>query len=86
MDQQYFVYILKSLRFNRFYIGQTNNIEHRLERHNAGFVKSTKGFAPFKIVGYLIKETRSEAMILERKLKNLNTEDLEKFIHKYFAK
>jgi hypothetical protein len=31
----------------------------------------------------LEKTTRPEAMKLERKLKNLNTEDLQRFIEKY---
>jgi hypothetical protein len=36
------------------------------------------------MIGGIEKQTRSEAIILERKLKNLNKEDLNKFIAKYF--
>jgi putative endonuclease len=57
-----------------------------LDYHNSGFVKSTKPFLPWQIVGFIEKPSRSEAVILERKLKNLNTEDLKKFILKYFNK
>jgi len=81
-----YVYILHSPVFKRFYIGQTNNMNNRLSFHNKGNVKSTKPYIPFELVGYIAKSSRSEAMILERKLKNLNTEDLKKFIYKYFEK
>jgi len=45
--------------------------------------KSTAPFVPWEFVLKLSKPTRSEAMVLEKKLKNLNTEDLRKFISKY---
>ncbi|MDX2173557.1 MAG: GIY-YIG nuclease family protein [Bacteroidota bacterium] len=79
----FYVYILYSENFNRYYIGQTNNISNRLESHNSGYVLSTKPYLPWKLLLFLKKSTRSEAMILEKKLKNLNTEDLRKFITKY---
>ena len=37
------------------------------------------------MIGSIEKGTRSEAMILEKKLKNLNTEDLKKFILKHIV-
>ena len=60
-------------------------MSNRLDFHNAEHVKSTKSFLPWELIGFLEKETRSEAIILERKLKNLNIEDLKKFILKYFG-
>jgi putative endonuclease len=82
-DSMYFVYILYSQIGNRYYIGQTNNIEDRFFRHNNGYEKSTAPYKPWKLVLMLEKETRSEALILEKKIKNLNTKDLLKFIEKY---
>ncbi|MEI6479299.1 MAG: GIY-YIG nuclease family protein [bacterium] len=32
----WFVYILKSLKDGRYYIGSTSDIEKRVERHNHG--------------------------------------------------
>jgi len=81
----YIVYILYSESHNRFYIGQTDDFKIRLTRHNAGMEKSTKPYIPWTEVCALQKPTRSEAVKLERKLKNLNTEDLLKFIAKYAA-
>jgi putative endonuclease len=77
------VYILRSQMANRFYIGQTNNFENRIRLHNTGKVPSTRRYKPWELVLQLPKDTRKDALILERKLKNLNTEDLRKFIKKY---
>ena len=79
----YIVYILFSEKFDRYYIGQTQDIEARMLRHNAGSVSSTKSYLPWELRCKIIKETRSEAMVLERKLKNLNRERLLQFIEKY---
>ena len=64
-----FVYILFSKISSRYYVGQTINIENRLKRHNKGIVPSTKGGVPWKIVLTLEVSNRSEAMILEKKIK-----------------
>ena len=82
----YYVYILKSDQFDKYYIGQTNDIDERLRRHNAGMEKFTSVYRPWQLVGYITKETRSEAMILETKLKNLNRQRLLAFIEKYMSK
>jgi len=64
-----FVYVLYSTKRSRYYVGQTANIEKRLERHNRGMVKSTKFGIPCKLVLQLEVTTRSEAMILEKTIK-----------------
>ncbi len=77
------VYIIYSERADKFYIGQTDDIRLRLIRHNAGYVRSTSGGVPWIIKLVIKKDTRSEAMMLEKKLKNLNREKLKGFIKKY---
>ncbi len=84
-NNRFYTYILYSEAHDRFYIGQTENLTNRLNFHNSGHVRSTKLFAPWIIIGFIEKETRSEAMILEKKLKNLNRKDLNRFINKYLA-
>lgn len=76
----YFVYILFSESHNRFYIGQTNNVANRFQRHNSGIEKSTAPYKPWTLIGFIEKPNRFEAMILEKKLKNLNSDNLRKFI------
>ena len=58
-----FVYILKSLKTNRFYYGSTDNLSNRILLHNAGKVKSTKAFKPW-VLHY---EEEYETRILARK-------------------
>ncbi|MBU2019500.1 MAG: GIY-YIG nuclease family protein [Bacteroidetes bacterium] len=81
--EDYYVYINYSEKFDKFYIGQTRDFEARLLLHNRGLVKSTKPYLPWKNVLLIRKESRSESIILERKLKNLNRERLKLFIEKY---
>ena len=64
-----YVYILYSETILRYYVGQTANIESRLLRHNNGYVKSTKRGLPWKLIYKIEVHSRSEALILERKIK-----------------
>jgi len=66
----YYVYVLYSPKFDRIYIGQTDNIGNRLDRHNSGKVKSTKAYIPWELVHYEKFATRSEAMKREKELKS----------------
>ena len=75
----YFVYLLKSLKDNKYYIGQTNNIDKRLSLHNLGKVQSTKSRRPFKLIGYQTLKSRNEARWIEHDLKN-HTDKKNKFI------
>jgi putative endonuclease len=38
----HYVYVLRSLKTGRYYIGSTEDLTKRLERHNSGKNKSTK--------------------------------------------
>jgi len=67
--EKYYVYILQSLKTQRYYCGQTHNLEDRITRHNAGRSKSTAKEKPWKIIKIIEVESRSEAVILERKIK-----------------
>ncbi|WP_299765937.1 GIY-YIG nuclease family protein [uncultured Dokdonia sp.] len=64
-----FVYILYSEKRSKYYVGQTADIDKRLKRHNLGLVPSTKGGAPWKLVLQIEVLSRSEAMVLEKKIK-----------------
>jgi putative endonuclease len=44
-----FVYAIYSLKNNRIYVGQTENIENRLKEHNSGQTKSTKPYIPWEL-------------------------------------
>ncbi len=68
--EEYWVYILYSPQFKKSYIGQTNNLDARIERHNAGQVTSTKRYKPWVIIHTEKFSTRSEAMKKETFLKS----------------
>ena len=46
----YFVYILKSLKNGKYYIGSTHNLDKRLKEHNEGKTKSIRAYIPYEIV------------------------------------
>jgi len=68
---KFFAYILISELDNSLYIGQTENIEKRLQRHNAGKNKYTSRKRPWKLLHAEPCTTRAEAMKLEKYLKSL---------------
>ncbi len=79
---KYVVYILYSKKCSRYYVGQTSNIIERLKRHNQGRVLSTKHFLPWEIVLQIEKDTRSQAIALERKIKKRGAK---RFIEDYYG-
>ena len=64
-----FVYILYSEKRSRYYVGQTADIDKRLKRHNLGIVPSAKSGAPWELVLQIEVLSRSEALVLERRIK-----------------
>ena len=67
----YYVYMLKciSKKINKTYVGYTNNLNLRLNRHNSGKgAKSTRGFK-WKIIYKKKFNLKCEAMSYEYKLK-----------------
>lgn len=80
---KFYVYILYSKKFDIYYKGQTQDLNSRLEYHNKGYVKSTSKYIPWELKCAIEKPSRKEALILERKLKNLSKERLLQFIQKY---
>ena len=69
----FFTYILYSELRDRYYIGSTENIERRLERHNQGATKSTKSGRPWKVVYNEEYQTKSEAIKRELYIKRMKS-------------
>ncbi|WP_415830991.1 GIY-YIG nuclease family protein [Flavobacterium weaverense] len=65
----YVVYILFSNTSLKFYTGQTDNLENRLYRHNAGLSLSTKYGKPWELIYKIELVDRSQAVKLETKIK-----------------
>lgn len=64
----YYVYILYSEVQNKYYIGSTQDVTERLDRHNSGKENYTRKYIPWNLVLSLKKATRSEAFQLEIKI------------------
>ena len=64
------VYIIYSDKFDRYYTGMTSDPIGRLTAHNAGSVKSTKPYKPWKYVHEEIFPERIEARKREKYLKS----------------
>lgn len=64
------VYILESQIKSRHYIGHTNNLENRLCCHNAGKVRSTKVYRPWKVVYTEECDTKNDAYKREQQIKS----------------
>jgi putative endonuclease len=72
-----YVYILKSLRNDRFYIGSTNDLERRLVEHSSGRgCLTTKRLRPLELVFKQKFETVKLAKQIETKLKQLKNRQL----------
>ena len=63
------MYVLKSLKDGKLYIGSCNDLESRFKKHNLGQVKSTKHRTSFKIVYYEAYADEGEARHREHNLK-----------------
>lgn len=61
----YYVYVIKSIKFNWFYVGLSDNVDRRYKEHNDGMVKKTRFYRPFLLIQVEIVENRIEARKLE---------------------
>jgi len=66
-----YVYLLRSeIRPSRVYVGQTRDLRQRLADHNAGKVKHTSKFRPWRIETYVAFSDLEKALAFERYLKS----------------
>ncbi|MBT8306813.1 MAG: GIY-YIG nuclease family protein [Maribacter sp.] len=66
----FFVYVLYSDGFDRYYVGFSQNADIRLKEHNGGQNKSTKPYIPWRLVHSEEYKTRIEARTREKYLKS----------------
>ena len=66
----YYIYILFSLKTDKYYIGSTDDLARRLKHHNAGSTPSTKSGAPNWEIRYTeLVSDRTTALKRELELK-----------------
>lgn len=70
----FYIYILKSLKTNRFYVGQTQDLSKRINDHNSGKNTSTKSGIPWKLIHYEEYSYKTEAIKRENQIKKRGIE------------
>ncbi len=64
-----YVYVLRSKKDGRFYVGMSNDVDRRVKEHNAGKTKSTKGYVPWELFFFEGYTNRTDARVREKYLK-----------------
>lgn len=77
-----YVYILRSLQCSdKYYVGSTKDLKHRLSEHNRGESEYTKVFRPWKLETALWFSSLEKAVQFEKYLK---TQSGRAFCKKHF--
>ncbi len=71
LRKMYFAYILRSLKDGTYYYGSSQDISNRVEAHNAGKVRYTKGHRPYELQYREEYSTRGEAVHREMFFKSI---------------
>ena len=66
----FYVYILKSLKDGKLYIGYTSDLKKRFAQHKAGEVFNTKHRAPIELVYYEAYKNIDDAKEREKSFKH----------------
>ena len=78
---KFYVYIIECAD-GTYYTGYTNNLEKRIQRHNAGFAsRYTRVKLPVKLVWNKACRNQRFAMRVEKTIKGLKREDKERIVH-----
>ncbi|MCX6766035.1 MAG: GIY-YIG nuclease family protein [Candidatus Moranbacteria bacterium] len=66
----FYVYLLKSRKDRRFYVGYSADLKLRIKEHNEGEVEATRHRRPLDLVYYESYKVKKAAQERERKLKH----------------
>ena len=77
----YTVYILKSKKFKKSYVGYTNDLQRRLDQHNSGQSEFTSKYGPWDLIYSEEYNLQTDALLREKYFK---TKQGRKFLKKLF--
>ncbi len=66
----HYMYLLKSLKDKRHYIGYSEDVEKRLAYHNSGRQRSTKNRIPFELIYFEKFDNKTDALRREKEIKS----------------
>ncbi len=71
----HYVYILYSEKINKYYIGETHNIQLRIQRHDSEYYdnKWTAKGKPWKLFHQIDCQSKSQALKIERHIKRMKS-------------
>jgi putative endonuclease len=71
----YCVYIIRSVSLEKFYIGETKDLEERIFQHNSGFYNSafSRKAKDWKLYFVLECNSRTQARKIEAHIKNMKS-------------
>ena len=69
LEKPVYVYVLKSLKTGKHYLGWTTDLQRRLDAHNNGLNRSTKSRGPYELLGYESYPTIGQAKQREKMFK-----------------
>ena len=64
-----FVYVLRSLKDKKLYVGLAKDVQKRLIQHNEGSVRATQGRRPLVLIYQESYDDRGKAAVREKQLK-----------------
>ena len=67
--EYFYVYVLRSIEFERNYVGFSKSVENRLKEHNSGKTRSTRPYRPWRLLFYERYSSKAEALEREKFLK-----------------
>lgn len=82
MDKKWFVYIITNYLNTVFYTGVTNNLQRRIYEHKTGIVDNSfsKKYRIYKLIWFKEFNSPNEAIIIEKKIKDMRREKKLKLI------
>ena len=66
----YYVYVLRSLKDDNFYVGYTADLKRRFKEHQEGLVESTRNRLPVELIYYEACRHQQDATRREKYLKS----------------
>ncbi|HBM46166.1 MAG: hypothetical protein UT05_C0003G0062 [Parcubacteria group bacterium GW2011_GWF2_38_76] len=67
----HYIYVLKSRKDGKKYVGYTNNLKFRFEQHQKGKVESTRNRGPFELIYSEACLNQQDAIRREKYLKTI---------------
>jgi putative endonuclease len=81
----YYVYILKSIKHKKLYIGFSSNLRERVDAHNSGKSPATKPYIPYQLIFYEAFLNEKDAKSREEYLKTgYGLRSIKKWLKRYF--